>query len=159
VPRGRIAAGAELGDPSARLGIRAADFGHTADHAAETREAARIECRIMTLESRQRINFVQTRVVLITTDCSLPIRAMRTSGAQASPGDGFSRRAAHGWIKSNNNIGGTRGCRIEAGSRECRVAIASTALHKEGPAQQSIIQYARRDGGAPWEGSARLTDA
>jgi hypothetical protein len=39
---------------------------------------------------------------------------------------------------------------------ECRVAIVPMTLHKEEPAQQSIIQYARRGCRAPLEVPTRL---
>jgi hypothetical protein len=39
----------------------------------------------MTLESRTRINFVQTSLELITTDCSLPVRAMRKWARKTVP--------------------------------------------------------------------------
>jgi hypothetical protein len=74
----------------------------------------------------------------------MAVGANRTPSVQGSAATGFFPAAPlMDWIKSNNNMGWEPADADHGGPAECRVAIASMTLHKEGPAQQSIIQYAR----------------
>jgi hypothetical protein len=123
---------------------------------AETRKAVRIKCRIMTLERGRPINFPQTRAP--NRRGSSPRQAPQARG-RPQPGAQLFRPRADcrrpdfrtDWNKQQDDCEAA-----EPGDHdpdECRVAIDLMTLHKEGTAQQSIIQYARLWGAF---GTARL---
>ena len=107
----------QLGDPSARLGIGAAGLSAAPPIArAETREAARIECPNQTLESATANKFcANPRGADHDGSLHCRSRAMRTSGAQASPGDGFSRPRRSWMDQIKQQRGGNH---ADAGSRQ-----------------------------------------
>jgi hypothetical protein len=161
-PAQRIEFRAAHGDVPARLGLLERCCtdrrARRAIGLAEMRQAARIGCRIMTLGRGTRINFPQNAQSLIASGKSRsPCKSFGAGkiAAQLSLPCSYHRRpgSCMVWNKQQNGAEPTNAGRGDGD--ECWVAIEPMTLHKEGTAQQSIIQYARRGCGAPLEVSAR----